>query len=142
MAGPVPVFLDIRSFISARPDFAADAPRLASRLDGMPCTSATVFLGRSRFGFFLPSAASTPATMAAPASFLTADIRRPWGLAVVLAEDGFALAAERGLALGASFLAGFTVRLAADFLVAFLADFFAPLRAAAFDTVFFLACFF
>src|SRR5688572_73450 len=73
-AGLALVFFLRRSFISARPVRAAEAPPAAPRLDGMPCTSATVLRGRSRFGFLpLDMAALTPAAIADPTTAAAAE---------------------------------------------------------------------
>src|SRR5215203_981591 len=83
IAGPPLLLFESLSRISARPDFADEAVRSRSRLDGIPCTSATVFRGRSRFGlFFGDGAVRAPAVTAAVGRFLAAVSRRPWGLAL------------------------------------------------------------
>src|SRR5436190_10231610 len=80
-AGPPPVFLDSRSFMSARPDFAAEGPRFASRLDGMPWMSATVLRGRSRFGLLADGAAFAGEAFIFGAAFLADEVRRAEALA-------------------------------------------------------------
>src|SRR5688500_4036948 len=72
-AGLALVFWRSCSFISARPVEAAVAAPATPRLDGMPCTSATVLRGRSRFGFLPDIAALTPAAMADPTAAPTAE---------------------------------------------------------------------
>src|SRR5262245_31431439 len=114
-AGLALVIFDNRSFMSARPDLAAEAPRLASRLDGMPWMSATVFRGRSRLGF-LPVADFVAALGAA---FFRA--------AFFGAAFFFGLPAEALAEVGAAFFLA-----TARFKDFFLADFFAGFRAAFF----------
>src|SRR5688500_1789207 len=141
-AGLALVFWRSRSFISARPVEAAVAAPATPRLDGMPCTSATVLRGRSRFGFLPDIAALTPAAMADPTAAPTAE-------ASMLFFFFFGLAAGRAaiFRFGADPLrADLAERLDAVFLLPLRADRFAdfrlPLRAAARDADFLLACFF
>src|SRR5688572_33468153 len=101
MAAPPVVLFASLSFISARPDLAADGRRSMSRLDGMPWMSATVFRGRSRFGFLA-------VTFGLGAAFLGAAFRGTtfFGLpAVALAEVGAAFLATARLTGFAAFLA-------------------------------------
>src|SRR5688500_2534608 len=139
-AGLALVFWRSRSFISARPVEAAVAAPATPRLDGMPCTSATVLRGRSRFGFLPDIAALTPAAMADPTAAPTAE-------ASMLFFFGLAVGRAAIFRFGADPLrADLAERLDAVFLLPWRADRFAgfrlPLRAAARDADFLLACFF
>jgi hypothetical protein len=137
-AGLALVFFDRRWFNSARPVLAADALRPISRLDGRPCTSATVLRGRSKFGFFFDaSAAPTPAT-STEATALPTVATTPGFLAGLAALRRSAVALEEALAdmRGAGLDA-----LRADFLEAFFGA-LAVRRAAFLGAAFFFAILF
>src|SRR5687767_8407534 len=118
----------------------------------MPCTSATVLRGRSRFGFLpLDMAALTPAAIADPTTAAAAEASMLFffGCAAIRClpadRSDMALAEADVLREAGALRAGLAARLAgffADLRADLEADFRAVFRAEALLAVFLLACFF